>query len=292
LPEYLSEDNKHELASLNFSTKDIWNCWLANPNMDKIKGKCSACGIDMRIPPYLAKFSRHCNYQKDPDKPHAMFIYAGSLADMESINPQHTHVTVEKNRRPEEIDDLDDYDRDGPTRQCKRVAVAPEIDLIKAMEMLETTIEKARSKKRAELLAPVCFECYLGAKEVVKAGGYRLPAIENIPDLEEKKKSKHHCKFGDLSGVDQGIIILERLHQRLAWCTLPGSRHCIHVKKIGVDGKGGYKVCGKRRGIIKPATMKGELMINDYYCLEHRDAHSDIKPAAKYFGMFSYLDIF
>lgn len=292
LPDYLSEDNRRELVSLNFNTKDMWNCWLSNPNTDKIKGKCTGCGIDVRIPPYLARFNKKCNYQKDQDKPHAMFMYVGSLDEMEAINPQHTHIAINNYNCEDANDELDDYDRDGPTRQSKRAAVVPDIDLVKAMEMLETTIEKAASKKRAKLLVPVCFECYLAAKEEVKSRGYRLPSIENIPDLETKQKSKHHYKFNDLSGMDQGIIILERLHQRLAWCTLPGSRHCIHVRKVGVDGKGGYKVCGKRRGIIKPDTMKGQLMINDYYCLEHKDAHSDIRPASKYFGMFSHLSIF
>lgn len=297
LPLYLSEDNRRLLVSLNFNTKDIWHCWKSNPGTSKIKGKCNACGMETRIPPYLVRFDKKFNYQKDPDRPHAMFIYAKTIQEMEKINPQKIrhHSIAKSNSMDNDIDmnsneDMNSYE-DGQ-QSAKRAAVMPEVDLVKAMEMLETTIEKARSKKRAELLIPVCFECYLGAKTEVEEEGYRLPSIYNVPDLEKKKKSNHHRKMCDLSGVEQGIIILERLHNRLGWCTLPGSRHCINVKKLGNDGKGGYKVCGKRRCPIKPDSMKGCLMKNDYYCLAHKDGHTDVEPPNKYYGMFSHLDVF
>jgi len=304
LPSYLSEDNRRVLLSLNFNTKDIWHCWKSHPETAKIKGKCTACGMETRIPPYLIKFNKQCNYQKDPDKPHAMFIYAKTLAEMEEINPQKiqytttnqktTITTVNMEDGSNNIGDMDTMEDtyDDGQQSAKRVARMPEVDLIRAMEMLETTIEKAKSRERGKLLVPVCFECYLRAIEEVERDGYRMPSIYNVPELEEKKKSIHHSKISELSGVELGIIILERLHNRLGWCTLSGSRHCINVKKVGKDGKGGYKVCGKRRCAIRPETMKGELMRNDYYCLEHRDGHTDVEPPSKYYGMFRNLPAF
>lgn len=286
LPSYLSEDNRRELIACGFKAGDLAKCWSAHFNKMAIKGKCAACGQPVRVPPYVANILRHRN-QKDKDRPHAMFVYKETVEAMEAVNPQlpqKPHYC-----RPEEDDD---YCPDGPRRQCKVAATIPtadDADLVLLMEALGSSWEDASAAKRATALVPVCFECYLGAKAVTDPLGYRVTSIQSVPDLADKLRSPAHKPHDQQTEMAKGMIHMDQLRQRLAWCTLPGSRHCIHVTN---NGKAGFKVCAKRR----PPMYRDQLpdgynpTYNDYCCMEHRHElgaeNACVLPPPQYIGMF------
>lgn len=295
MPSYLSDTNRQELVAAGIKMNDLSRCWSAHFNKRATKGKCKACGLAVRIPSYLIKIMR-LRYHKDPDRPHAMFIYVNSVEEMEKINPQRVQkrTTLRNHRRHIDEED-DDYEemRNEPVTSCKAQAtVSDDVDLILQMEVLGSSWEESQSAKRASMLIPVCFECYLAAKAVTDPMGYRITSFRSIPDLDTKLQSMAHGNYDDLSPVNKGIVTLDQLRQRLAWCTLPGSRHCIHVTDKGV---GGYKVCAKRRDpIIKAHLHDGKPTYNDYCCLAHRstDREATIQPPVEYIGMFAYLDMY
>lgn len=292
LANYMSQDNYQELRSIGFSAKDIGKCWTAYFSRRATRGKCQVCGIMMRVPPHLAKVRIGDRYHKDLDRPHAMFVYSQSVEDMESINPQRVH----HQRRRVEEDDID-MDRNGPSRGCKAAAVLSEdVNLSIAMDMLGTETYDATSisKKKAQQLIPVCFECYLEAKKVTEPLGYRVTSVHSIPEsyLVAKKASLSHLEYDSLSDENKKVVTMEFIRHRLAWCTLPGSRNCVHVKG---DDSGGYKICAKRRPPIYRDTLyNGKSTFNDYCCLAHRTGpeSSKILPPMEYIGKYSRQEVF
>lgn len=290
MEQYLSETNRYELIACGFKGVDIAKCWAAYFNKRATKGKCQACGLAIRIPPYLNKILG-MKYHKDKDKPHAMFVYCKTVEEMEKINPQRAIISKPR-YRPEEHEDYDARNP-GPSKSCKSAYVVDgAIDLSLQMEVLGGSIDDARSAKCAALLIPICFECYLGAKKVTDEKGYRLTSVCSVPNLDDKLHNKSHLKHDELSMLEQRMINLDQLKQRLAWCTLPGSRHCIHVND---NGKAGFKVCAKRRPpIIQQCLAYGLPTYNDYCCLEHRTTNNDapIMPPPQYIGMFRHYAMF
>lgn len=288
LAAYLSDDNHRELVACGFKGHDIAKCWATYFSKRAIKGKCQACGMAVRIPMYLAKILK-VRYHKDPDRPHAIFIYSQTVVDMEKINPQRVHTRSRRRHPEEEEEDA----RQMPSQSCKLAAMmSSDANLELQMEALGAEWEKAQSIKRASMLIPVCFECYLGAKSVTDPLGYRITSVYNIPNLETKRRSPAHGQFDKLDKVNQNMVLLDQLRQRVAWCSLPGSRHCIHVSDNGV---GGFKVCAKRRPpIYRDHLHEGRPTYNDYCCLEHRSGpeSSAILPPVEYIGLFASRAVF
>lgn len=290
LPSYLSEENKKEMISLGFKVGDIKTCWLQHFKAKAVKGKCMACGLVIRVPPYLAKIIGQ-KYSKDPDRPHAMFVYSQPLEDMEIVNPQKREIRHRRHNDEEssrdDVPDKVEVLMDGGNDMYS---------LTERMADLGRSWSDAFSVTRARCLAPVCFECYLGAKKVAQSLGFHFPSFHNVPGLVEKKKSLAHMQMPQPQVKEE--ILRAQMLQRLAWCTLPGSRHCIYVMDNGYSRNGmhrGFKVCAKRRPVIIREHLEGRIpSVNDYCCMEHRSEHNTtaIMPPEEYIGMYAHRSMY